>query len=355
MGTTSATGGGTTTASTTGTTTSTGGATGTTAQTTSTSTTGPGPTDMGADGWCDGPGEEVFTIRQVDDYQVDTSISDQYLCVGLTVTTDELRHVVSFRPIVNNPFLLHHMIVYRVDQADPPDPFPCANIPDSGFRYGWAPGVGQFDLPAEAGFVMGDADGDSNTPGIQTFYRLEIHYNVPDTQNPPPDDIDSSGVEICTTKTLRPNDASALALGDLELNIPPGVPDHEEIGVCSETSTSLLPWDIHVFASFPHMHLLGRQIWTDHLRGGQKIGVLGEGLNFDFNLQKTILEDETIKAGDRLETHCVYDSTSCQIGSFQTNACMETTTFGEGTTDEMCFNFLFYWPALPGQIPPCVQ
>ncbi len=328
---------------------------GATAGTASTSTTGPAPTDMGEGTWCDGPDEEVFTIRQVEDYKVDTSISDQYLCVGLTVTTEELRHVVSFRPIVDNPFLLHHMIVYRVDQADPAEPFPCANIPDSGFRYGWAPGVGQFDLPAEAGFVMGDADGDPNAAGIQTFYRLEIHYNVPDIQNPPPDDIDSSGVEICTTKTLRPNDASALALGDLELNIPPGVPDHEEIGVCSETSTSLLPWNIHVFASFPHMHLLGRQIWTDHLRDGAKVGVLGEDLAFDFNLQKTILEDATIQPGDRLETHCVYDSTSCQIGSFQTNACMETTTFGEATTDEMCFNFLFYWPALPGQIPPCVQ
>lgn len=305
--------------------------------------------------FCNGPDEEIFTIRQVENYEVDTSIQDQYLCVGLTVTTEELRHVVAFRPIVDNPFLLHHMIVYRIDAEDPTEPYPCANIPDSGFRYGWAPGIGTFELPPEAGFVMGDVDGDANAPGIQTFYRLEIHYNVPDVNNPPPMNIDSSGVEICTTKSLRPNDASALTLGDIDLNIPPNVPDHEEIGVCSENSTSLLPWDIHVFGSFPHMHLLGRKIWTDHLRGGQKIGVLGEDLSFDFNLQKIMPEDATIKAGDRLETHCVYDSTSCQIGSFMTDACMNTTTFGEGTTDEMCFNFLFYWPALPGQIPPCVQ
>ncbi len=210
----------------------------------------------------------------------------------------------------------------------------------------------------EAGFLLGDKDGDPQAPGTQTFYRLEIHYNIPDLDNLPPDTTDNSGVEICTTTELRPNNASSIVLGDFQLNIPPNTANHDETGVCSETSTSLLPNPINVFASFPHMHLFGRQIWTDQIRGGQSIASLGEDLNFDFNLQRLHLEDAVIEPGDRLETHCVYDTTTCDALKAQYNLnidCNQPVTFGEGTTDEMCLNFMYYWPALPQEIPPCVQ
>lgn len=46
---------------------------------------------------------------------------------------------------------------------------------------------------------------------------------------------------------------------------------------------------------------------------------------------------QVLMPGEELVTTCTYDSTSRN----------KTTTFGESTTDEMCFNFLFYYPRIP--------
>lgn len=51
-----------------------------------------------------------------------------------------------------------------------------------------------------------------------------------------------------------------------------------------------------------------------------------------------VLLSQVIEPGDVLITTCTYDSTA------RSNA----TRFGYGSSDEMCFNFMSYWPAVPG-------
>ena len=43
----------------------------------------------------------------------------------------------------------------------------------------------------------------------------------------------------------------------------------------------------------------------------------------------------TVYPGDELKTYC----------TFQSRSRTKTTTFGEGSLDEMCFNFMMYFPA----------
>jgi len=57
--------------------------------------------------------------------------------------------------------------------------------------------------------------------------------------------------------------------------------------------------------------------------------------SWDFNQQSPTHLKAVIQPGDRLVTHCVYSS--------QTKD--KRTRFGEGTDDEMCFNFLLVYPA----------
>ncbi len=57
--------------------------------------------------------------------------------------------------------------------------------------------------------------------------------------------------------------------------------------------------------------------------------------SWDFNQQSPSHVKAEIQPGDRLVTHCVYAS--------QTKD--KATRFGEGTDDEMCFNFLLVYPA----------
>jgi len=57
--------------------------------------------------------------------------------------------------------------------------------------------------------------------------------------------------------------------------------------------------------------------------------------SWDFNQQSPSHVKAVIKPGDRLVTHCTYNSESST----------QRKTFGEGSDDEMCFNFLLVYPA----------
>jgi hypothetical protein len=56
---------------------------------------------------------------------------------------------------------------------------------------------------------------------------------------------------------------------------------------------------------------------------------------FDFESQRMYLNDQevVVQPGDSLETTCWYDNPGGQ-----------NVGFGEGTSDEMCFNFVLAYP-----------
>ncbi|KAJ3140828.1 hypothetical protein HK101_003465 [Irineochytrium annulatum] len=93
------------------------------------------------------------------------------------------------------------------------------------------------------------------------------------------------------------------------------------------------------------MHLLGLNLTTQHIRGNTELAPITTRKHYDFNFQVAgpILAPtaRTIMPGDTLITTCSYMPT---LG-VRTNA----TTFGEDSTDEMCFDFLFYYPGKPAR------
>ena len=101
-----------------------------------------------------------------------------------------------------------------------------------------------------------------------------------------------------------------------------------------------------VFASFQHMHTLGRHIWTmhavkepspsQHWVEKHRIGSRDEV--YDFNRQEVKMLDEpfTIAPGHGFVTHCQYD----------TRSRTSRVQFGDETEDEMCFDFLLVTPAI---------
>ena len=227
---------------------------------------------------------------------------DTYVCRGFTLDAGALKHMTAFRANIDNAAYVHHMILYRVTTPFPSEPSGCFHGPDWVFQYGWAPGVEEFTLPEEAGFLVGDG------AGGQTHFVLEVHYNNP-LQTP--GEVDSTGVDVCVTDTLRPNNASMLALGKVPgIAIPPGEPAWEETGVCpSNITQAALSGPLTVFGSFLHAHLLARQIYTEQFRDGALIGDLGRDDVYDFNDQHIQMIEGEIQPGDELRTTCIYDST----------------------------------------------
>ncbi|PNH04334.1 MOXD1 1 [Tetrabaena socialis] len=178
----------------------------------------------------------------------------------------------------------------------------------------WAPGQMEFLLPPN------------------------IHYNNP---NGVKGAVDDSGFQVLYTPQLRQYDAGVLTLGQRSLIIPPGQPiSTQRPSVCPSTCTSRLRAPVRMLSSVLHMHVLGRAMSTQHIRNGTELPPVGSRRFFDFNFQNqeaVPLATSLLLPGDSLITTCSFDSTS------RTNV----TTYGDSTRDEMCYNFVLYYPRDP--------
>jgi hypothetical protein len=109
------------------------------------------------------------------------------------------------------------------------------------------------------------------------------------------------------------------------------------------TNNTNEPWV--VVATSPHMHLLGKEIKVTALYADGREECLLDIDKWDFGWQQsyTFLPDEivTIAPGDSVRLDCVYDnSAENQPVVNQTRLESQDVTWGDGTLDEMCLNYL---------------
>jgi len=283
-------------------------------------------------------GAQNATLTFPTDFTVPSSLTSYY-CTSFTLPSDKEYFAIKYHPIIKNFHMVHHMILYVC--ANPPQQgtYECGKMQAGcdNILYAWALGAPDFCLPSDVGIVFGKDEA--------THVLLQIHYDNPHKLSTIKD---SSGVEITYTSQVQSNPAGFLRLGYSAkfINIPPGKPEFEVVGKCLKKSSDLLPYDIYAFAYAHHMHKLGRRIWTTQLRSGAEFSELGRNDYYDFNLQTFSKFDspKVISKGDELLTHCVYNSTG--ITTY--------TTGGESTFNEMCFNFLVYYPRIKNA-PACIS
>lgn len=259
-------------------------------------------------------------VRPASKFTVPQDAADLYVCYGFDVANDGKRHVIAGAPFIDNTKVVHHIILFQSDDAMPAMPAPCSGAGGNGrFVAGWAPGGTGFEIPKEAGFPQ---------EAGMTHYFLQVHYN-----NAPAlvGEMDGSGFDLCTTDQLRPNDADVMASGSLRINIPPR--STHEVS-CDYAWPADAP-KVHVFSAAPHMHRLGRKENAVLLPvGTEEQRTILDAPAFDFSNGgggKPASVD--IAPGDVIRTTCNWQNPSDA-----------TVTFGEATGDEMCFNFMMYYP-----------
>jgi hypothetical protein len=250
---------------------------------------------------------------------------DLYMCFAFASPFADGMQATAWAPIIDDERVVHHWILYRSSSGNYTDgtAFPCdlSLQVSAEFVAGWAPGGGNVVLPDDVGLELGAGD----TYVLQVHYNNAAHY---------PDAIDRSGVAFCTTPTPRPNTAGVLTLGTTSINIPAGAVAHEESGTCGWLSTIFWP-ELHIVASSPHMHGLGRGFRTVLERGDGSTEMVTDVPVFDFSSQGMYMSEPEIvvQPGDKLHSTCVFDNPGSQpVG------------FGEATGDEMCFNFVLAYP-----------
>jgi len=258
---------------------------------------------------------ECYEIRARsagDGYSVPTT-PDLYHCFNYVPPWGNKKvQVVSARPIIDNSRVIHHWILYNTPAAVSDGTDGACSHPGATFITGWAPGGQPMVMPDDVGLVVDGAG-----------FTLETHYNntVGEGQK------DASGVELCVTEKLRPKEAAVHWLGTANLN------KLEATGTCAPANKE----PVTILASSPHMHLQGRHMKTVIKRKAGGTETLIDQA-FDFNTQVSYPTPAIINPGDTLTTTCTY---------------AKPTAFGEGTNDEMCFNFVTAYPA--GQLANAIS
>ena len=255
--------------------------------------------------------------RDVTPFQVESG--EFYSCFYFAVPWPEDSQAVVLRSL-DTPLTHHWQLYHTVESHE--DGQTTRRAADCGFDLREALGVYSHSeerdqyMPAGVGLQL-------PPPGQGHGLLLEIHY-----WNPGEPIADTTGVEICTAKTPRPNSAGVAVLGPAYFTLPPGAET-----TASGTCTPAYRGDIHVFRSFPHMHARGIAMDTIIVRAnGMRETLLDVG--FDFNNQVMVDTPAVLQAGDRLITRCHFR-----------NDTDKSIAAGFSADEEMCNHFVYHWPA----------
>ncbi|MEM9695664.1 MAG: peptidylglycine alpha-amidating monooxygenase [Myxococcota bacterium] len=270
--------------------------------------------------------EPDVSLRPAAPFEMPADEQDLQVCFGIDLPAGiDKRHITAIAPSIDNSRIIHHILLMQAPEAVSPEPEPCAftNL-DWKLLYAWGPGTPAQSLPEEAGFPM--------EAGQEQHFVLQVHYNNYQALE---GEMDQSGIDLCTTDALRTFDADVMALGGVNFDAMTPMARSRldcELELPSQIDP-LLP--VTVFQSWPHMHTLGRSLSG---RVESSMGVvtpLVDLPNYDFELQLAYASEATIRPGDTIFTSCEWDNnTPMPVG------------FGEGTFDEMCFNFVSYYPRI---------
>jgi len=264
-----------------------------------------------------------------------------YVCKGFNVTqkNGNSTQAIVFEPIVAaaSEAYVHHMVLYTCVTPASDIPFYCANMPSqckTAILYAWGKGGGPFVLPSVTGVEIGSTG--------RTYVALQVHYNNPNNVTGL---LDSSGVNIYRTNQIRATQAGLFAFGTVNFTLAPQIPEYSVAGSCPSavTANAIPATGVTAYSSFMHAHQRGRRIWTEVWRNGVLVATLGNNQNYDFNLQKVVglTPFVVLRPNDTITTYCTYDTTHDT----------QNVTHGETTANEMCFNFVAYYPLI-GTGPP---
>lgn len=285
--------------------------------------------------WTLGTPDSVLTMPE--SFQPDFSKGDVYRCFVLPSGTTEDRFVRAAEILPGSRKMVHHVILFldtsgqaqKLDDAEPGPGYTCFGGP--GFSVnplastlgGWAPGN-------EPKFL---ADGLGLPLPKGAAVVMQVHYSARNGGGGP----DRSSVGIFYTKTPVSKRVLVAPVVNQTFVIPAGASDHEVTA-----SIPFLPFDAHLVAVTPHMHLLGKTMRMTASKPDGSSVCLVDVPDWDFHWQATYFYRSPVAAplGTGLLLSARYDNSSGNPNN--PNNPPKAVTWGENTTDEMCIGFLSF-------------
>ncbi|HNC96811.1 MAG TPA: hypothetical protein PKY30_16720 [Myxococcota bacterium] len=257
---------------------------------------------------------------------------NDYRCFRMPLNNADTVYLTGFEALVDNPAIVHHVVIYDATGARAPeDPggFACNGFGESGWEFvaGWAPGGEPGSLPEGLGIPM--------APNSELVLQMH-YYNSFDGAD---QEVDQSGYGLILADSVE-HEVMVFSLGTYNFVVPAGNPAYE--------SAIVFPWKRrygigHVLGVFPHMHLLGTAFDLNVTHPDSTQTCLSKLKKWDFHNQVTSFfkEESLIQEGDSVFLRCEWDNSSGNPN--QSSDPPQDVSWGEGTTEEMCFGFTYLW------------
>lgn len=276
------------------------------------------------------------------DYAPLNAREDDYHCFIFDPKLSADRFLVAGNVRPGNPRIVHHVIAYEIPESEAAairakdvggQGYTCFGAPGTSgpptTLLGWAPGSPGSRLPEGTALRLHKG----------SLIVVQVHYNL----LAGPGQTDRTVMQLELTDTVPQRELYAIPVAQpKQLKIPAGASDAVQtiqIPLGLVTAFFKLPSNkLTVYAHTPHMHLLGKRITT--WLNGQMILDLPR---WDFHWQQAYGFETPYPAtgADVLKIECRYDNSAANqplVDGMQQTP--RDVTWGEGTRDEMCLNYL---------------
>lgn len=263
-------------------------------------------------------------------YESERDPGNEYRCFFLDNDTSKDLYFRQLHPVVDNPALVHHVVLFTVPESDVPEDYDpnvgvdCIDMtPAEGMLAGWAPGMLPVTLP----------DGAAVRVEKGNRIVLQMHY-YNDGSATGQQDQSGYAFDLVDKSTVTDN-VFMVPVGAFDFNIPAGAEAYSD---STRFELPDVPITGKVYATFPHMHLLGTGYELDIERDGEKQCVVRSD-KYDFNNQLTYVFPEPlpIAGGDAVNLECTWNNSTSNPALFHDPPI--DVGYGERTDEEMCYAF----------------
>jgi len=291
---------------------------------------------------------------------------DEYRCFVLDWPETGKQFITGFGVTPGNRNIVHHLIAFvappsaaadlaKLTNGDPSQGYECFGGPmvDQAAWLGvWAPGTQGSDYPAGTGVAI--------PPGSKII--LQIHYNLQNLlrsvssqgqgdHNDPSDPSDPSdqtsaefelAASVPTEAFILPWNNPIWPTDRTSMLIPAGSPDTVH-SFSADPTVFFGGKSLHILGAFDHMHQLGASsvLKIDRPNASDVI-VDVPHWDFHWQLQYWLKQPLVLNAGDQLSIECHWDNSAANqpvIDGIQQKP--RDVTWGNGSTDEMCFGTFY--------------
>jgi MYXO-CTERM domain-containing protein len=265
-------------------------------------------------------GDPDQQLKTSDPFFFDNQDEDLYWCFRFDPGLDSPRDIISATVTPDNENVVHHVIVFREEDGVDKKPlglpgFGCGGAPEDGeFLFGWVPGAQPTIFPEGYGMRLDENDA----------LIMQVHYH----EYPGALPTDNTSMDLWYADEPVEKNVKVVWTGSYDILVPPGLKQTTD-GTCTVPDNAE---PVELLAVAPHMHQSGTSFrsWIDRADGSETCLVDIPKWDFDWQGAYSFLQPITVQPGDVVHTECSYR-----------NDTDESIVFGEGTYDEMCFQFNF--------------